>query len=112
MPEQLLVKIDAKLEWRVTQTSSGSFVGICDPLGLTSEGGDTVELWLNINESIQLMLNDLLQSGELDHFLRSKGWRATHAIPASGSERVPFDVPIELISQQQNNKRDSARKGN
>jgi len=102
MPESLPIpiRIDANLQWLVTQTKSGMFVGVCEPLGLVSQGSDQFDLSQNIQESIQLMLNQLLRSGELDRFLRTHGWRAS-AIPTGPTDaRVPFDVPFQLIRRQ------------
>lgn len=108
MRESMVVKIEANIEWQVTKTPGGTLVAVCDSLGLTSEGADDLDLWLNINESMQLVLNNLLQCGELNQFLHARGWRAKTEIRSHGDSRIPFDVPFELIKQQQN-RRDSAR---
>ena len=107
MPDMFPIKIKAKLQWVVTRTPSGALVGVCAPLGLASQGKDQLDLWLNIQESLQLVLNDLLRNGELDEFLRVRGWRVMTSLPSKASVGpVPFDVPFELISQAQH---DSAR---
>jgi predicted RNase H-like HicB family nuclease len=96
-----VIKIDTSLQWLVTKTPSGSFVAICHPLGLASEGTDQVDLWMNIQESIQLVLNDLLKNGELDAFLREKGWKAMPVLTRNSRGPYPFEVPIELVMQKQ-----------
>jgi hypothetical protein len=102
MPETLTipVKIEANLQWVVTQTKSGMLVGVCEPLGLVSQGRDQFDLSQNIQESLQLMLNNLLRSGKLDAFLRTHGWRASAIPQGPTNARVPFDVPFQLIQQQ------------
>jgi len=111
MPERLPIpiKIEVNLAWNVTRTRSGMLVGSCEPLGLVSEGKDEFDLSQNIQESLQLVMNELLRSGELDGFLRSHGWRAS-ALPVGPTKaRVPFEVPFQLIRQAQS---DSARAAN
>lgn len=102
MSEQLPIpiRIDARLQWMVTKTRSGMLVGVCDPLGLVIQGTDEYDLSQNIQESLQLMMNDLLRSGELHGFLRSRGWQALGIPRQPTSARVPFEVPFELIQQQ------------
>ena len=97
------IKIHANLTWIVTRSDTGLLVAACEPLGLVSQGTDEYELAQNIQESLQLVMNNLLHSGELDGFLRSHGWRAS-ALPARPTDaRVPFDVPFQLIAQQAQN---------
>ena len=63
--------------WQVRKTESGNFIATCEPIGLASQGKDELDLYLNIHEAVQLVLNDLLKNGQLDGFLRAKGWQAT-----------------------------------
>jgi hypothetical protein len=95
----LIIKVETQLQWKVQQTKSGSFVAVCEPLGLASEGVDQLDLWMNIQESINLVLNDLLKNGELGTFLQSKGWKST-TLPRQHTGPYPFEVPIELVMQQ------------
>ena len=102
-PLPIPIRIEANLQWQVTQTKSGVLVGICPPLGLSSQGHDQFDLSQNIQEALQLMMNELLRSGELNSFLRSHGWRASGVPRAPTNARVPFDVPFQLIQQAQQN---------
>jgi predicted RNase H-like HicB family nuclease len=103
-----VIKIDTKLQWLVSKTPSGAYVAVCPPLGIASQGTDQVDLWLNIQESIQLVLNDLLVNGELHSFLRDKGWKAVPVPRRRGDSPYPFEVPMELVMQRQS-RRGSAR---
>lgn len=105
----MVIKVQTLLQWEVSQTASGSYVAACQALGLASQGNDKLDLWMNIQESIQLVMNDLLRCGELDSFLRSKGWTAA-AIPVNHAQDgpVPFEVPMELVAARNAN-RDSTR---
>jgi predicted RNase H-like HicB family nuclease len=96
----IVIKVETQLQWQVRRTRSGSFVAVCEPLGLASEGTDQLDLWMNIQESINLVLNDLFKNGELQTFLQSKGWKTTSLPREHASGPYPFEVPIELIMQQ------------
>lgn len=102
-PLPIPIRIEANLQWMVTQTRSGTWVGVCPPLGLSSEGSDQFDLSQNIQEALQLMMNELLRSGELDTFLRSHGWRASGVPRVPTNARIPFEVPFQLVQQQAQN---------
>lgn len=100
------IQVQGNVPWAVSRTPSGGYVAVCEPLGLAMEGNSLDDLFLNISEAVQLVMNDLLRAGELDQFLRARGWHASPSgkLPATGP--VEFQVPIELLMQAQ---RDSAR---
>jgi hypothetical protein len=105
MRQVIRVQVNGQIQWEVVKTAAGRWVGVCRPLALTMEGATLDELYANINDSVQLLMTDLMESGELDAFLKSRGWRL-----ASQAERqqgdVEFDVPFELLVRAG---RDSAR---
>ncbi len=90
------IQIQATINWLVQRTPSGAWVGVCDPLGLTVEASDEVELRSVIGEAQHYLFLDLLEDGELDRFLRERGWHATAPIPLTIPEGVRFDVPFNL----------------
>lgn len=100
MTGPIAFKVQANLQWQVRQTKTGAFVGTCEPLGLATEGVDPLELYLNANESVQLVMNDLLKTGQLDSFLRERGWRVISRPQGTVTGPVPFEVPMELVAQQ------------
>jgi predicted RNase H-like HicB family nuclease len=101
------IQVNGKVPWNVTQTPSGNFVAVCEPLGLAMEGYSLDDLFRNISEAIQLVMNDLLRAGELNQFLSAKGWRALNLVNVPTTDQpVAFSIPVELLMQAQ---RDSAR---
>ena len=68
-----------------------------------------MELFLHsvIEETIQLLLTDLLLDNELDQFLREHGWTANNVPPQTNAGDVRFDVPWQLVVES---KRDSERR--
>ena len=91
--------IQGSVQWTVTPQTSGAFVAVCDPLGIALEGSDMNDLHACIREAIQLVMTDLLKNGELDSFLRARGWRTAAQLPVPGQEPVYFEPPIELLIQ-------------
>lgn len=98
------VEVNGQVQWEVARTASGVWLGVCRPLGLTMQGESLDELLASINDSVQLLLRDLLESGELDAFLKHRGWRLVPGVQQEG--QVEFDVPIALLVRAD---RDSAR---
>jgi hypothetical protein len=106
MRQVIKIEVASQVQWQVGRAPSGRFIAVCDPLGLTMEGSGLDDLAANINDATQLLMVDLLSSGELDSFLRSRGWHATNLPAEPETEDVEFDVPIPLLVRQG---RDSAR---
>lgn len=103
------VQINANIQWLFTKDEpSGQWIAVCNPLKLTMEGDTYGELMENLNQSIQLLFESLVSSGEFDQFLRDRGWSAQHQVTIADiqSQNVRFDVPFELIAR---NGRDSSR---
>ena len=69
-------------------------------MNLTAEAESLDELYSVIDETIQLVLVDILRDNELDRFLRDRGWRAVNLPTAPNpGEQVDFDVPWDLIAE-------------
>lgn len=107
MAQLRVVHINAQVQWVFTQDApSGRWVAVCDPLGLTVEGHTHAEMREHIDEAINLVLKNMVVTGEIERFLRERGWRAMSKMPSPremADERVQFDVPIELIANRANN---------
>ena len=88
-----IVRINAQIPWNVTQGSGGAWVGICEPLKLTVQSSSWAELMEDIAQTLNAVLNDLLSSNELEHFLKDHGWVLTDALPRRPQD-VRFDVPF------------------
>jgi len=93
MPVPAVIRIQANLPWACKQTDSGNWIGVCPPLKLTVESETWAELMEDIGLTLDAMLVDLLQTNELDAFLRNHGWQAVTPIPHSPNH-VRFDVPF------------------
>lgn len=89
------IEVNGNVTWRVAKSSEGNWVAVCDPLNLTMEGASLDELHANIAEALNLLMSELLETGELETFLKNRGWRA---VPV-GDQQGPmeFNVPYELL---------------
>jgi hypothetical protein len=96
----------AQVQWRAERGESGRWIAICQPMNLVTEADSLDELHSVINESMQLLLVDLLKDNELEAFLREHGWHAR--VPATvDPSAVQFNVPWQLVAEGSN---DSTRR--
>ena len=66
---------NVQTQWQVVRGRSGCWVGICNPLSLTVEADTYEQLAHLVGHSIDDLMRDLIQSGELPRFLLDHGWR-------------------------------------
>ena len=93
----MTIHVKAQIMWAKKQVRSGTWIAVCDALGLTIEAENEAELQSMIEETQHFLFLDLFEDGALDRFLRERGWTTTAPIPASSPESgVRFDVPFEL----------------
>ena len=90
-----IVKVEVKgnTEWRCFRARGGSWVAVCDPLGLTIQGETWAAMTESIAETLNAMLTDLITSKELERFLRDRGWQITGPLPSPPAD-LWFDVPF------------------
>lgn len=98
MAQVVKIQVNGQLQWQVHQTPSGHWLGQCPALGLSMEEPTVDGLIASINDAVQLVMSDLLEAGELDEFLRARGWSSAN-IGVHQDGGVEFDVPIELLVQ-------------
>ncbi|MDW8469694.1 MAG: hypothetical protein RML56_12685 [Burkholderiales bacterium] len=72
----------------VAQAASGQWLGVCHALGLAMQGDSLDELLASIRDSVQLLLQDLLESGELDAFLETSRLAPRAGCTAGGADRI------------------------
>ena len=93
MSQVQLVKVDARVQWKMTQTRNGNYIAVCDPLRLTLEADNWADLMEDISITLDALLKDLLETNELNQFLLDHGWKLAGAIPTR-HEGIRFDVPF------------------
>lgn len=93
----VIVQTDGPVQWQVNLSSSGQWVGVCEPLGLTAEGKSLENLRQNIERSIQRLMEDLASTGEFDSFLTERGWRGMLAAGKRQQDPAQYRMPIQLI---------------
>ncbi|MGH7356567.1 MAG: hypothetical protein ACRELS_18565 [Candidatus Rokuibacteriota bacterium] len=88
------VESRGQLPWSVIRAKGGHWVAVCEPLSLTIQSDTWATLMEDIAHALNALLVDLMQEGELDAFLRERGWRLVGPIPSKPDEAW-FDVPFE-----------------
>ena len=93
MPTLNVVRIQANLRWQCFAGRGGHWIGVCDPLKLTVQGDTWADLMEDIGHTLDAMLKDLLESNELEKFLRDHNWSMVGQVPLR-RKAIRFDVPF------------------
>lgn len=110
---RVVIKIEriegnAQVQWRAQRNpASGRWIGVCDAMNLVTEADSENELRSVIDETMQMLLVDLLRDNELEQFLRERGWRARRPSAETDPAEVKFKVPWQLVRERQ---RDTQRR--
>ena len=93
MPTNIVqVEGRAQLLWKVARASGGHWVAVCDPMGLTIQSDTWASLMEDIAQTLNALMVDLLEEGELDRFLRDRGFTLVGSVTRPGD--TWFDVPF------------------
>lgn len=74
MTTRVTAQIETHLTWKLVESIPGSYVAVCDPIRLTVFGETYEKLKENIEETLQLLFEDLVEENGLDQFLRELGY--------------------------------------
>jgi|SRR5262249_51855357 len=93
----VIIRTDGPVQWHINFSSSGQWIGVCEPLGLTEEGKSLDDLRLNIDRSIQRLMEDLTSTGEFESFLTERGWRGMPAAGKPPQDPPQYRLPLQLV---------------
>ena len=79
--------------WTVIRAQGGHWVAVCEPFGLTIQSDTWASLMEDIAHALNALLADLLEEGELDRFLKDRGFRLVGP-PPSKPDDTWFDIPF------------------
>ena len=82
------VRIHANVEWAFAQDpDSNEWIGICRELNLNAIGDTFAEVQQGASEAMDLLFRDLFRDGQLEAFLRQRGWtvQSQTTLPKAGS---------------------------
>jgi len=97
-----VIRVQAQIRWRAFRDPKSNFwVGVCDPLKLTVQGETWSVLVESISDTLQIVLHDLVKTGNFDRFMESHGWKLQSPMPAN-TNRLRFDIPFEVKPQNMN----------
>jgi len=91
-----LVHIKGRLIWKWGRAKSGRYIAVCDPIGQTVEAKSFGELLETMHEALDSTFRELLETGDLDEFLRSRRWKTCDMPDPGHRKNVRFDVPFKL----------------
>jgi len=88
--------VQGQIVWRIYRDdASGQWIGVCEPIGLTASGDTYSEAVECCNQAMELMFEDLLSSGDLDEFLKLRGWKTVDVESLEGEEGG-IDAPFSI----------------
>jgi hypothetical protein len=93
MKETLHIK--GSLVWQWGRSQRGHYIAVCDPIGQTVQADKFSELLESISEVVNSTFRELLSTGDLEQFLRDRGWKSESPLP-SRQKNVRFDMPFDL----------------
>lgn len=97
-----VIEINATVQWHyMREPEAGRYIGECNALGLVLEASTHEDLAHRIHHAQSLMFQYLLESGELDQFLRQHHWTMHGTIPPSIKD-ARFELPFDLIREMPN----------
>ena len=91
---QNVVRINGNAEWKIQKTQSGLYVGICDPLGLTVQADTWAEMMEVINDAMEMLFSDLIETKEFEQFLSERGWVADGPREIDSKFDLPFHTEL------------------
>ena len=91
MSQGSVVRVEAAVRWEICLSDEGLWVGLCKDLGLTVQSQTWLELMEDIATSLQLMVDDLAATGDLEAFIKEKGWLTSEELV--GAEPT-LDIPF------------------
>ena len=90
-----IVEIKGDIPWLVTRSRTGPWIGVCEPLKLTTQADTWGELMSDISWAMEAVFEDLLETGDLERFLRERGWTTQPVdTPQARFQKIKFDVPF------------------
>ena len=94
------INVQTTLEWAASPSKScNRWIAECEALGIAMEGETLDELHSLIDEACFALFHDLLNDGELDQFLRARGWTAVNLPNGPVDDHVEFSVPWNLVTR-------------
>jgi predicted RNase H-like HicB family nuclease len=91
------VRVVGQVEWTAFKDSkSNQWVGTCTELNLTTGGDTWVELQQNAQDAMNLLFEELYETGELDATLKRLNLKLLEPIPEEGKFNLDLATPTSI----------------
>ena len=92
--------VEGRVPWRVYRNpDSGRWIAACDALSITVSADTEADIHDVAASAMDLLFKDLFESGELDSFLRSAGWKASEQLPRPHATVPDFRLPPIMLNR-------------
>ena len=94
-PTPKTISLEGRVTWKYCQDpATRKWVAACDPFQITIQAETFSALRQSMTESLDTMLAELLDTGDLERFLEEHGWTSVSPLPRRRAGRLAFDVPV------------------
>lgn len=90
MPGKARIWLNGATTWSTERTDSGFWVSESKNLGIVLQSNSGGEVMEDIGCALELLINDLQETGELDAFAKKQGWSI---VPVEDHENIPPVAP-------------------
>ena len=91
-PREEIVSIEGSIPWQTWRPAEGSWIAVCEPLKLTVSADTWKDLMEDIGTTLELLFEDLLETGTVEQFLKRHGWVSTDPLYVA-AQSLPRDLP-------------------
>ena len=96
-----IIQVKGNVDWRAQRDPvTGWWVAECPALKLCTTAETWRELHENSVEAIDLLMQEMLTTGDLNKFLKDHGWQLKTKIPLK-PQRLRFDVPFRMTPRNE-----------
>jgi hypothetical protein len=96
-----MIRIDSEIEWRYTYfKAEKKWLAICEILKISIQSDSLKELQQDMLECADALFSELAKTGELEGFLKSRGW-VVKPFP-SKSEKSSVDMSVRFKRVEEN----------
>ena len=95
-----MIRIDSEIEWKYAYfEAEKKWFAFCDILKISIQSNSLKELQQDMLECADTLFSELAKTGELEGFLKSRGWVVKHFPPNSKKSMVDMSVRFKRVEE-------------
>ena len=95
-----MIRIDSEIEWKYAYfAAEKKWFAFCDILRISIQSNSLKELQQDMLECADTLFSELAKTGELEGFLKSRGWIVKRFPPNSRKSTVDMSVRFKRVEE-------------